>query len=286
MANETLQENIVHQTDVLADRASGALQKNVVVMPLIYSEAMSPTGTKLFPKEGTLTADTAADGTAWSFGAGSEYTETSLSLTQQKTMLSVKLTREAQRFTTMTPAKIADKIGTAIAIDMEEDILALFDDFSGQDNSRTGTTLDTDALLDAAYLVKANEAAPTGRNVIAVVEYKGENEIKKELKNTGAAAFGNDQMISLLTGMNQLSGYAGSLPGIDVFATSGLPTSGSDDVSLVFNPEIAFAAMYDVMVFEVVFKGSEGVYEEITGYAFNAVGEWNDEAGIGVLSAT
>lgn len=286
MANETEQANIIAQTDVLADRASAALVRKIVVTPLIYAEEMSPTGTKVFPKEGSLTAGAVSESGSWSFGAGSEYTEGSLSLSQQKTMISVKLTREASRFTRADMMLMADRIGASIARDMEEDILALFDNFSGQDSSRTGTTLNVDALMDAAYQVKDNEAAPTGRRMVAVVDYKGSNEIKKELKDSGASAFGNVELVSALLGANPENGYVGNIPGIDVFETSGLPTSGSDDVALVFNPEMAFAAMYDSLVIESVFKGSEGVWDEITGYMFNAVGEWNDEAGYGVLSAT
>jgi hypothetical protein len=87
--------------------------------------------------------------------------------------------------------------------------------------------------------------------------------------------------------MPQLSGYAGSLPGVDCFQTDGLPTSTTYDVSCVFNRETCFAGIYSATpVVWTQQMGQAGFYTEVDAFVFSHAGIWNNTAGAGIKSKT
>lgn len=287
MANETENANIIGPTDVISDAIAAALVQGIVVVPLIASESVPEnTAVKLFRQEGSLAAtDGVAESSAYSFSSSSEYTETSVSATAAKTVVASKITVEALRFKNFDVAKTARLQGEALARTLDDNVLALF---SGFNNGVTAASIATpDIWLDGVYTVNSSLAGLKGRNLTGVADYKAINELRKHLINSGATAYSHQSMITLLEGKTTPTGYAGSLPGADLYETDGLPTTGGDDIGLVFNPEMAFGAMYDSSVTtNVVWVGSSGLWWEVTSYIFNKVVEWVDAAGCKVRSDT
>ena len=98
MANETELGNFNHPTDVLSDAISAALVQNIVVMPLIYMENLAGlVNVKEFQKDGSLVAEELAESAPYTFGAGSELTQTSVTSTATKFACVSKVTVEAQQ---------------------------------------------------------------------------------------------------------------------------------------------------------------------------------------------
>lgn len=288
MAYESEFGNFGHPTDVISDALSPALVDAVVVAPLVYTEsAPLETNVKLFRKAGTLTAQDVAESASHTYAAGDEYTETEITATLAKSIVYMKITAEAERFHSAALSKTVAEAGRALARRLDDKVLALFSGFSTQNNDRTGTTLDVETLMEAAYSVYAANAG-FGRQLVGVLDFKGALEIKKDVNASASAVYSQPERTNLLAGsFAATNGFIGSIPGVDLYATSGLPTSGSDDVSLVFNPDIAIAGMVDpaVTVWENTVT-ADGMFKEYAAYLFNTFVEWNDAAGVGVLSAT
>lgn len=291
MAFESEQANFVGVTDELSDALAAALVQKVVAVPLIHSEDV-PGGTnvKLFRQDGSLTAETVAESAAYTFSANSEVTQTSATATATKKMVSSKLTVEAMRFRGEDESSIAMRQGAAIGRALDDEILALFSGFS---NRITATsTLTVNDILDGIYTVLNALAAPEGETLVGVFDYKGINEVKKEIGASTGTVYANQAMSTLVRELFQddadkPNGFVAHLGGCDLYQTDGLPTDTGDDVALVFNPDMAIAGIYDSEISTwSVPKGSEGVYMEMTSWTFSDAIEWVDAAGCGVLSDT
>ena len=288
MAFETEFDNFGHPTDVISDALAPALVDAVVVAPLVYTEsAPLETNVKLFRKAGSLTAQDVAESGTHTYAAGDEYTETEITATLAKSVVYMKITAEAERFHANALSKTVAEAGRALARRLDDKVLALFSGFSTQNSDRTGTTLDVETLMEAAYSVYAGNAG-FGRQLVGVLDFKGALEVKKDINSSASAIYTQPERSNILNGsFAQPNGFIGSLPAIDLYATTGLPTSGADDVSLVLNPDIAIAGMVDpaVTVWENTVT-ADGMFKEYAAYLFNTFVEWNDAAGVGVLSAT
>jgi hypothetical protein len=288
MAFETEFGNLSHPTDVISDALGPALADAVVVAPLVYTEtAPLETNVKLFRKAGTLTAQDVAESASHNYASGDEYTETEITATLAKSIVYMKITAEAERFHSNALTKTVAEAGRALARRLDDKVLALFSGFSTQNNDRSGSTLDVETLMEAAYSVYAANAG-FGRQLVGVVDFKGALEIKKNVNSAAAAIYSQPERTTLLDGaFAAANGFIGSIPGVDLYATSGLPLASSDDVALVFNPDIAIAGMVDpaVTVWENTVT-ADGMFKEYAAYIFNTFVEWYDGAGVGVLSAT
>ena len=288
MAYETEYANIVKPTDALSDITGAALVQKAVLPALVYSEDV-PVGTmiKKFVKDGYLTADVLAESTAVSFGAGNELTQSSVSATVTKYVGAAKLTAEAERFTRMTSAEMAGKVGEAIARDIDGDIKALASSFSNTVTATDVLTLDDIMLGDLS--IRENTLNVSEGSLVFIGNNQGIYDLKKDIVQSAAAVFTQEKKTSLLDGVSTPAGYVGSALGTyDFYVTSGMPTSSSDDVNLLFDPRMAFAGVIDPTVnMDVQFMGaSSGLYNEITGWVWANFVEWYDEAGCGILSDT
>jgi hypothetical protein len=286
MAYETELSNSAKVTNVLSDGISAALVQNVVALPHVYAEDL-PRGTmiKLWRKDGSLTAEAVSETSAYTPSASSELTQSTITATVAKTVCVSKLTVEAEQFGNIDLSKLAVEQGKAIARKLDADVVALF---AGIATTVTASSILTVAdVLQAAYSVRASLAGGIGAKLRGIFDYKGVFEIQKELLQSGGAALTNPELITLLTGLPQLNGYVGSLPGVDIYQTSGLPLSTSDDTGCVFNPETCFAGMYSPSVtVKPTWIGTAGFLTEVASYVFSSVVEWNDLAGCRVLSDT
>lgn len=290
MSYETEYANITKPTNVISAGISAALVQAVVVVPHVHAEPL-PVGTmvKLARKAGYLTAASLSESSAWTYSAENtdELKETSVTVTAAKTAAMCKVTVEAQDFTSINLAAVAAEEGRAIARILDDNVLTLFSALNGGTAVTSSSTLTVADIMQAAYLVRANLANRNGGNMVGIFDYKGVFEIQKELIQSGGAALANRELITLLTGLQQLNGYVGSVPGVDIFATDGLTTGSSDDYAAVFNPEIAFFGMYSpAPVVKMIDIVSGGFWTEIGSYVYSAVAEWNDGAGICVKSDT
>jgi hypothetical protein len=293
MANETEQGNIVNPTNVISDAIAPALVQGPVVPALIYYEAVpDSTKVRLWRKDGYLTASEVNESAVLAIdGAEEEITQTSVTGTAVKLAAACIVTVEAERFSKLDALKVAGYLGGALGRDWEDEILALFSGFTT--STVTSTSVKTwDDILQSAYYVRANTAGVADGPLVHVSDYKGIYELRKEAWNKAASPLSLVQNIEILRGFDLGGkGYQGEQGGVLLYQTNGLPTSGSDDVSLTFDPYLAFGAMADNMPsvesnFLGAGDGTRGFAREYVAWMFCDVIEWNDQAGCPVLSDT
>lgn len=284
MAFETERANIIMPTDVVSGDIAQALVKNVVFTPLIRGEGVpADTPVKKFVKDDELVGSELAESTALTFSADHEVVQTAVSSTATKFVSGIKVTVETQRFTRMTTAERNAKLGRAIARDLEDEALALTSGFSNQQIATAGATKND--LLTAASTVRANTLNVTGNMLVGVISEQQKLDLQIELTDTAATAFSNPFLLSLLSGSNPTNGLVGEFAGVVLYRQFGLPTTGGDDIGLVYDPELALRQQSEstVNVWESN-KGSEGFYTEAVAWTFYDVVELYDEAGVGFRS--
>lgn len=287
MAFETEYANFVNRTDEISAGMSPAFVNASIGANLVYAENFPAAGPKVlkFRKSGSLVAETLAESTAYTFSANSEMTDSSISCTAVKGVVVTKLTLEAFQLAgpDASVQRIADEQGRSLARLFDATLLALFDGLSQAVTA--STTLTASDLLDAQYTVFSGKTPP-GR-LVAVLDYKGVNELGKQAINTSAAAFTQPGFLNLI-GTPQANNFKGELAGIDIYQTSGLSTTGSDDQGAVFHPLYAFCAglggAFETYMSPI--KISEGFYWEIGSVLWFDIKEWNDLAGTELRSDT
>lgn len=295
MAYETEYANIVKPTDVLAVGAAKAFISEAFYLSTLRQPSIEslPVGTKtkLFRKRGYLVAETVAESGSITPSANNEITETSTSVTAEKQAVAVFPTVENLKFTEADLAAYGAESGQALARLSDSQLKALHSSFT---NSVTATSILTvDDILDAAYTVRSSiKGGASGARLVGVFDYKGINEINKELKDAGGSAYVQQINLELLgtTNGEPLSQYKGNLMGVDIYETDGLPTSGGDDIALVFDPGLAYAAIVEggLGINSTIDKpkATAGFKYEISSWAFWKVQLWNDTAACKVLSDT
>ena len=286
MANETELANITHATDVASPIFSRALLEQVKVLPFVNDMGMpTNTNTMLVGKEGSVTAEAGSESTAYTFSANSEYTETEVSLTAVRTEVVIKNTVESQKFGGRSGSNdfMAMKAGEAIGRKLDGDVKTLFSGFSSSETATS--TLTNTEIIDSGTTVRA--ALADDGVLVTFLDYKGIGELQIVQSASQAAIYANPNIPNLVRGYNGASGYVGEFSGLQLYATSGLPTDTGDDVGLTFNPRLAFVGIYDsAPVIDVIKVRSGGFWDEVSAYIFSDVAEWNDGAGCKVLSDT
>lgn len=286
MAFETEQGNFALPTNVISDGIAAALVSAVVALPWVRKEDLpANTNVKLARKAGKVESATLSESSNWTYDANSEYTEASVTCTATKQAAAIKMTVEAEQFGTLSIGGAAPELGAALARQLDDNILTLFSSFTSNTAVTEAAGMTGTGVLRAAMRVDAALAGTPGRPKILICSHRQAFDLKAEMITSGAANFAQPSQISLLAGMNDGNGYAGMLPGVMVFVTDGLPTSGGDDVALVFNPDRAFFGMYSgAPIVRQNWIGSQGFFTEITAHIFSGVVEYHDQAGCRVLS--
>jgi hypothetical protein len=283
MGYETERANIALPSDVISSAISEALVQGVVVSPLIYSEDL-PTGgpiRKKFRKAGYLIAEEVNESAVLAIdGAGQEYTETSVNSDAVKLCAACIGTVEAEKFGGFTPQQAFVEIGKAIARDVDDEVKALLDDGTYAATCTAGATIDK--ALDAEYSVRRYSEGVGDGPLTMVVNYKAASELQKDLIASSASVWTNPNMATILRGSTP-GGFVGTLGNgmLNVFRTSGVPTTGTDDVGCVFHPQWAFASMADSGPtynerWLGAGDGTRGFATEYTGYFFYDAVLWND----------
>jgi hypothetical protein len=280
--------NISTPTDVISDEMSRYLVNKIVCLPFVVASALPiGTPTKLARKDGALglgvTVNEAADYTH--DNTNSIFTQTDVSLTAIKTVISSKISVEAMQFAGVTDQQIIDKQANSIGRTLDNAVKLLADGFTQFVDA--GATMTAEALLEAVMLISAGNASTDNQAAVAFLSPKQILQLQKQLVQSGGSAWSNISMLSLLQTLEQPNGYAGSLPGgVDVYRVNGLPTGGGNTIGCVINPELAFYGMYGDLRVERDNPNSQGLCTELTTFVFNQVAEWNDAAGVEVQSDT
>jgi len=291
MAFESELGNFITIGNAVSAEASAALVNAAQGLALVHAEAF-PDNTNVikFRKSGSLVAEAIAESAAYTYSANSELTDASISCTGTKKMVSSRVSVEALRFGSPGSdlQRIGQEQGNALARLFDADLKALFASVSG--GVTAASTLVKDNLLDAQYTVFAGIKGAFSGRLVGMVDYKGAGEIRKELTSITATAFGNLAMLGVIGVPKGPAGFIGEFAGIELYQTDGLPSSGGDDVALVWDPRIAFCAGINGIqgLATTVLEPSvlTNMCWEFTTHTFWNVAEWNDAAGCKVLSDT
>jgi hypothetical protein len=283
MANEILTTTVNTATDVLSASISRALVNKVVCLPHVFAEDLPfGTKTKLAQKDAaTGLGVVRAEAQAYTFDVEGEFNQSTVSLTAAKTVIGSKLVDEVEQFTPINSGRIVTEHANSLARTLDNNVKALAPGFSQSVDAGAAGTIE--AAMEAAFLISAGNAADDGGSLVGIFDHKYIYQIRKQLVQTGAVAWSNMEMLSLLTTMESPNGYAGSIPGIDFYQVQGMPTGGGKRSGMVFNPSLAFFGMYSPSPkVWLIQKGSEGVYTEVISWVYSQVAEWNDAAGVEV----
>lgn len=289
MAYETEAANFITVGSAIAEYLGPAFVQNSQLMPHVVTEVFSPNSNVLkFTKDGYLVAEDLAESTNYTYSASSELTETQISVTGTKRALGTKLTVEAKRFggPRANMQRLMQKAGEAHARWFDTKVKALFSGLSATVTASSSITKDN--LLDARYTVESTMLDAFSGRLVAYLGYKAVNFLRKEVTNITASAFANRELLGILGRPGNGRGYVGELFGIDLYQTSGLPTTGGDDIQPVFDPMHTFGAGVDGNSgFDFSLSppsAINGVSEELLTWLFFGVAEINDGAGVQVRS--
>lgn len=288
MAYETEYGNLITVGNAISTDMTPAFVNGSQGLALVHTQVFAENSNVIkFTKAGYLVGETVAESTDYSYSASSELTDTSVTCTAAKKVVGAKVTVEAARFAAAStnPGRMTFELGSAMARLFDYDLKALFTSLA---TTVTATsTLTKDNIADARYSVVSGIKGAFSGKLVGMFDYKGVNEIIKELSSISATAFGNMELLGVLGMPKPASGYAGNVLGVDIYQTDGLGTTGGDDIAAVWDPAHCFAAGVDGAGFYNSLKSPSainGLSTEFLTWAFWKVVERNDLAGVRVLS--
>lgn len=259
------------------------------IMPQLvaaYNIGMPNTNAKRLPRSGTITASVVAENTDASAQA---VTDTSLLLTIQKAVVVTRPSIEAIRFASngTNVQRHASLAAQACAVKFDTDALALATSVTL--NVDTGVSATVAGMQQAAYSVR-NGNIPYS-NLAFVGNYKQLFQIEGDIRSSGNAIYGNSNFsLGAVNSTSPRMGFKGQLFGIDLYETGLNATASGNNVGLVFNPQLAIAALYPTgttpafetsLSDEAAFLASSSFIKTIMWYQ---VGLYNDAAACRLLS--
>jgi hypothetical protein len=290
MAFETELANIINQTDVVSGMAVEAFTTQDTVWPLILTDIFPDTTNVIkFRKGGKLEAAAGTQSTALAYSANHEIVETATTVAGTRKETAVKITLEAERFggPYAQVERGVQEAMSAFGRLSSAELKTLFSSISG---AVTATTvLAKDNILDARYTVVSSVKNKTvSPKLVGYFDYKGMNEIAKELTDTSASAFVGQIDLGVL-GIATGGKPKGELFDVIMFETDGLPTDSGDDVGCVWDPNKAFCAGVDgIDGFRYIATppNSQNPWWELYFWTFWHMAEHNDTAAVRVKSDT
>lgn len=278
--------NVITPDNVVSDVLGPALVKKVTMMNLMYVEDIpTSTPTKKFRKDGSLTEPTGTTGESnpVALAAAGELTQSSISATAAKMAISSALSVEEMTWGSQSLADIALKQADAIARGVDSTALSRATGLSQSVTSAAGLTIE-DIYL-AGYTIDNQEVPDLEVQKAVVISRKARHNLQIQTLQTGASAFVSSQHLSILNDKPKANNLVASIPGYDIYSTSGFQTSGGDNVQLVIHPKYCLAGMFAARpVTWSANKGTEGIYTESVTYFFFAIVEWYDQAGVALNS--
>lgn len=277
MSYETEAGNVTKPDAAISALAAPAFVESSKALAHGHIVQLPSIATVKFNKDGSFTAEIQTESGAYSFDSGDEFSQSAVSCTAQTYLHITKPTIQSERFSDgqFDDAKRARLQGEALARKFDATWLALFSSIT---NVVTATSILTkDNLIDAQYTV--HNAMNMDKRLHVMLGRKGRNEVRKELTNTTATAFGLRENLDLAIGKIQPNGFVGEFADMLIFNTSGLPTTGGDNVQAVYDPEWAFGFAVDqTLRTRSQFVASGGMWTEIATWFFGNACLWNDAA--------
>lgn len=288
VANITELSNSNTIGNALSAIGSPALVKGVLGLNLMYTENLpEKTNVKKFMKFGSLTAASLAESTALQPDANGELTDSSVSATAAKIAVSSGLSVEEEKFGMIDLARIANEQFSAIARAVDNDFIGMAAGLATTQTAASVMTID-DIMIGQLSIYNSN--VPNQEvTLAAVLGPRAVYNVKKEIIQSGAAAWSNPAQLNIFQGAPvKANGFVGNIPGVcDVYQTTGFATTGGDDQQMIIHPQWCLAGMFDsAPVSWVERKGPEGLYTSVISYLFYDVIEWNDLAGVMLRSDT
>jgi hypothetical protein len=235
-------------------------------------------------KSGALTAEVVAEGAAYTpTDANSDITDTSVTTTAVKVMVSSPITAEAMRFGAGggTVERFSGEQGRAISRKFDADLFALF---TGASQIATAASaMDADTLLLGQFNLEASEVPLT--RLAAVLSAKQIHELRLDAKNTTGASYMSQVNLSILGGTPQANNFVGNYLGIDIYRGFGLPTVTTRTAGAIFDTQLGFCCGVGGTVETQITPSGQGVVSAIpaasmivTSYWFYDVKEYYDQA--------
>lgn len=291
MSFETEQGNFAVEANAVSALMGPEFVNASQFMPLVQTETFADSSNTIHvPISGYLVAETVAESTNYTYSANSELTDTYVAVTAKKAVVGNKFTVEADRFGKpwANLPRISKKMGTSFGRLFDADLKALFPSISTVVTA--STILTKDNMSDASYNVFASMKEAASGVLVAALDFKGVNELGKELSNITASAFSNRELLGILGTPGGGYNYKGNLLGIDIYQTDGLATTGGDDQGCVWDPMHAFYAGVDGIE---GFRNSQkepsainGLTWELLSWTFWKVAIWRNTAACQVRSDT
>lgn len=288
VANLTELANSQTLGNLLSSTSSPAFVKGTCMMNLMMLENL-PTGTavKKFTKNGSLTAAIVAESTAAQPDANGELTDTSVTATAAKTVVSSGITVEEQRFGNIDIERIGNEQFAAIARAVDTDALVMASGFSTAVTAASVLTVDD--LFTAQFNIFNSNCPNQEVPLAAVIGPRAGYNLKKEVFQSGASAWSNPALLGIFNDQPvQANCYIGRLlANIDIYQTTGFGTTGGDDRQMVIHPMWALAGMFDTAPQTwILQQGAAGLYTEVVSYLLYDIIELNDLAGNELRSDT
>jgi hypothetical protein len=287
VSNTTQLASTVTVSRTLSDVMSPEFKRKNIGMALMHIEDLpigQATNVKGFRRRGAITTTAIiAEATAQGLQANFRQ-DTAVNATAAKVVRVDGISIENQTFGQVDLNSYAESQAFAISRAVDSTKFGLYSSITNQVNANGVLTLDH---LDEAQLNIFQSEVPMSDMPLAVVlGGRGYRDIKKDLRDSGGAAYSNERFLSIFNGPPQVNGYVGSLPGFELFAVpEGLSEASGQNIQAVFHPRWAFAGMFDSSVnVWMIQKGSEGLYTELLSYYFYAIVLWNDGAACELLS--
>lgn len=289
----TTRSDMVTTGTVVSALIPQAFKEASIWMNLVYSEDLPADAiAKKFRISGSVIAEAVTEGSVYTpSDTNSDLTDTSVTITAAKAVVGSPISVEALRFggNGASLARVADEQGRALARLFDDDCNALINSITLA--ATASSTLTTDTLLEGQYKV-LNALCPPGP-LVAVLDFKGVYELQKLVVNAGAAVWTNALATQFISGVPQANNYRGNFLGIDIYATTGLSETGSDDQGVIFNPRYAFASVLGGAPETNIRWTGHGVASQVAGFSyevsthmFYGVGLWHDSAACEIRSDT
>lgn len=282
VSNAIIRTDVAQVSRVFAALVAPAFVKTPVMMNLMYSEDIprgQNTATKGFRKEGSMTAAALAEATILAYDANGRRQDTAVDITAAKAIVVSGVSLENQTFNDQNLASYARSQGTAIGRFVDDSVIANYSSLTNAVDA--GDTITVDHLDQAAQLILAANTPDPQTPLQFVGTPKAMRQLKADIRTSGGAMWSNTQFLSIFNGNPQPNGYYGSLPGMDLYTTSGHANNGGVLSLALFHPQWCFAGIFDRSVnTDIQFHGaSGGLINEITSWFFYGSGIWNDLAG-------
>lgn len=255
--------NIVAQARFTAEEQS--LLRNLVTVYNIDGQAGK---TVQVPKYPSISAAALTEGTDMS---STTVSTSSVAITVGEVGAQVLLTDLAAMGAGNPAEELGTVLGNAIATKMDQDLIALFDSFTGSLGATT-TELTASYLFQAAATLRANKV--TGR-IVGVFHPYQTYALKANLTNTFANPNGGD-----LQNEAMRNGYVGTIAGIDIFESANVTVDGSGDAKgAIFAPQALALAMKRDFNIEPQRDASNRAFE-LNATAVYGVGKLDDSYGV------